>query len=365
MWHNHFATSNATIRSLFRMYRQNQIFREHGNGKFAPFLEKTIKDPAMLLWLNANDNRNTHPNENLSRELMELFTLGIGNYTEKDVKEAARALAGWTTSDQIMTQQMDPFSDSYEDRMKIELSWRDDFFKTILGKTGILHGDDLLKIVSEHPATAKRLAWRVCDELFGEKVVSEKALAELGEGLSKNGLDMNWAFETVLKSELFFSDSNLKSRIAPPETYVLGSLIALNTHTRPASTLALSNIFTALGRSLFEPPNVGGWDGGRLWLNARTMVARSNFVHAVVGNGLNRNALPPNFDEIVDSFEENKSTESVVGQLGELLLGLDRKSKDDQAMITAVCEEVEKQPAKTKWAQATRLMLNSNSAQLC
>ena len=97
MWHNHFATSNRAIQNLFRMYRQNQIFREHGNGKFATLLEKTIKDPAMLLWLNANDNRKAHPNENLSRELMELFTLGIGNYTEKDVKEAARALAGWTT----------------------------------------------------------------------------------------------------------------------------------------------------------------------------------------------------------------------------------------------------------------------------
>jgi len=132
-----------------------------------------------------------------------------------------------------------------------------------------------------------------------------------------------------------------------------------------ASTLALSNVFTSLGRSLFQPPNVGGWDGGRLWLNARTMVARSNFVHAAIGNGLNRNALPPNIDGIVDSFEENTSVQSVVGQLGELLVGLDRNAKDDQAMIATVTKEVEKHSTKGRWVHAVRLILNSNTAQLC
>ena len=364
MWHNHFATSNRTIQNLFRMYRQNQIFRELGNGKFAALLEKTIKDPTMLLWLNANDNRKSHPNENLSRELMELFTLGLGNYSEKDVKEAARALAGWTTSDSTMNQE-DPFSDSYEDKMQVRSYWQDKFFKTILGKKGIWDGDDVLRIVLEHSATSKRLAWRVCDELFGENIVSEEALDELAKGLRERDLDLSWAFETVLKSELFFSKANLKARIAPPETYVLGCLIALNTQKHPASTLALSNMFTSLGRSLFEPPNVGGWDGGRLWLNARTIVARSNFVHAAVGNGLNRNAKPPNFDEIVESFEDNQSTESVIVQLAELLLGLDRESSEDQSIVAAVAKEVESQPIKSRWAHASRLMLNSNSAQLC
>ena len=365
MWHNHFATSNRTIQNLFRMYRQNQIFRELGNGKFAPLLEKTIKDPTMLLWLNANENRKSHPNENLSRELMELFTLGLGNYTEKDVKEAARALAGWTISDSTMNQTEDPFSDSYEDKMQVRSYWQDNFFKTILGKKGIWNGDDVLRIVQEHPATSRRLAWRVCDELFGENVVPEEALTELATGLKEHDLDLSWAFETVLKSELFFSKANLKSRIAPPETYVLGCLIGLNTQKRPASTLALANIFASLGRSLFEPPNVGGWDGGRLWLNSRTIVARSNFVHAAVGNGLNRNATPPNFDEIIETFDDNKSIESVVVQMAELLLGLDRDSKEDQAMIAAVTKEVESKPIKSRWAHASRLMLNSNSAQLC
>lgn len=365
MWHNHFATSNRTIQNPIRMYRQNQIFRENGQGQFGKLLDKVIKDPTMLLWLNANDNRRTHPNENLGRELLELFSLGVGNYTERDVKEAARALAGWTANETMQPAEEDPFSDSSKDTMRVRAQWQDPFQKTILGKTGIWHGDDLLKIVLEHPATSKRLAWRVCDELFGESVVSDEALAELASGLAENDLDMQWAFKTVLNSELFFSGSNLKSRIAPPETFVLGCLIALNTETRPASTLALTDILTLLGRSLFQPPNVGGWDGGRLWLNARTVVARSNFVHNVVHNGMNRLASPPEFDGIVESFKDNSDIESVVCQLSELLLGLDRNSEGGQALILAATQQAEKHQIKNRWAFASQLLLNSSSAQLC
>ncbi len=364
MWHNHFATSNRSIQNPFRMYRQNLIFRENGIGKFSTLLDKAIKDPTMLLWLNANDNRRLHPNENLGRELLELFSLGVGNYSENDVKEAARALAGWTAN--TMSQPpSNPFSETYKDTMKVRPEWHDPFDKTILGKTGTWDGDDLLKIVLEHPATSKRLAWRICDELFGEQVVSEEALTELADGLVEHELDIQWACETILNSELFFSKANLKSRIAPPETFVLGSLIALNTQSRPASTLALSNVMTSLGRSLFEPPNVGGWDGGRLWLNARTLVARSNFVHAVVHNGMNRNAIPPDFGQIVDEFEDKADVESVVGQLGELLLGLDRNADADRALIVSATKEVESKSSDNRWSFAANLLLNSGSAQLC
>ena len=364
MWHNHFATSNQTIQNLFRMYRQNQLFRELGTSKFATLLHKVVKDPTMLVWLNANDNRQGHPNENLGRELLELFSLGVGNYTERDVKEAARALAGWTVDD-AMQQSNDPFTDSVKDEMRIRHFWRDRFEKTILGKTGNWDGDDVLRIVLEHPATSKRLAWRICDEFFGEGVVSDDAMTALANGLTKNDLDIQWGFETVFNSELFYSNSNLKTKIAPPETFVLGSLIALDTNAQPASTLALTNILTSLGRSLFQPPNVGGWDGGRLWLNARTLVARSNFIHNVIHNGLNRNASAPDFAAIVNSFDNNLDVESVVGQLGELLLGLDVDSKTDQAMIAAAVSETSKQTNENKWAFASHLLLSSGSAHLC
>ena len=327
------------------MYRQNGIFRENGQGKFGALLEKAIKDPAMLVWLNANDNRQGRPNENLGRELLELFTLGVGNYTERDVKEAARALAGWTVNEMVEPSD-EPLSDLDKDTLMIRQYWRDRFEKTILGKTGDWDGDDLMKIALKHPATSKRLAWRVCDEFFGENVVTDEALTELATGLANNDLDMSWAYRTVLNSELFFSQSNLKSKIAPPETFVLGCLIALNTESRPASTLALVNVFTSLGRSLFDPPNVGGWDGGRIWLNVRTLVSRSNFIHSVVENGVNRKSIPPDFEGIVESFEDHSDVESVVCQLSELLLGLDRKDESDRELIDTATREAKSEPLK-------------------
>ena len=364
MWHNHFATSNATIQNLFRMYRQNQLFREHGIGKFKTLFDKVIKDPAMLVWLNANDNRQGHPNENLGRELLELFSLGEGNYTEDDVKEAARSLAGWTVNDMV-TMTEDPIDDPPTDTVMIRDYWQDPFYKTVLGKTGNWDGDDLLKIVLEHPATSKRLAWRICDELFGENVVSNDAIIELAAGMAERKLDLSWAFNTVLNSQLFFSNANLKSRIAPPETFVLGALIAMETASRPASTLALADVFTSLGRSLFQPPNVGGWDGGRVWLNARTLVARSNFVDAVIRNGMNRNAQSPDFNSIVDSFDNNQDVESVAIQFVELLLGLDRDSETGKTIARNAAANASNLSPENRWAATVNLLLNSSSAHLC
>ena len=363
MWHNHFATSNRTLLNPFRMYRQNRIFREHGMGRFRELLIKTVKDPAMLIWLNANDNRREHPNENLGRELLELFSLGIGNYTENDVKEAARALAGWSASRSVSPPD-DPFATDDDDTLVIRNHYQDKFHKTILGKTGDWDGNDLLDIVLEHPATAKRLAWRICDELFGESVVSEGALDELATGLKENELNLEWAYKKVLNSHLFFANKNLKSRIAPPETFVLGSLIAMETRKCPASTLALANVFSALGRSLFQPPNVGGWDGGRTWLNGRTLVARSNFVHSLIQDGLNRFSKPPNLAAIVNTFEAPTDSDKVV-QLGELLLGLDKNSESDREMLSAVAAEGMRFSSDSRWPMVATLLLNSASAHLC
>src|SRR5580704_8834990 len=167
MWHNHFATSNLKVDDLAAMRRQNDLFRGLGPGPFAKLLNAVARDPALLVWLDAPANRKGHPNENLARELMELFTLGIGNYTEVDVKEAARALTGWKVA-------QGPIHDQESFRY-----WdqdHDDGEKTILGKTGRWTGDDLVKILLEHPATAKRLAWRICEWLMGEKAFDNAAI---------------------------------------------------------------------------------------------------------------------------------------------------------------------------------------------
>src|SRR5262249_49884660 len=138
LWHNHFATSNAKVNSPRAMRRQNETLRKHARAPFAKLLDAALRDPALLVWLHAPSNRKGQPNENLARELMELFTLGIGHYSEKDVKEAARALTGWTTKD-------DAFHE--DDRN------HDPGEKVILGHKGRWKGGDLLRLAREHPAT--------------------------------------------------------------------------------------------------------------------------------------------------------------------------------------------------------------------
>ncbi len=191
MWHNHFATSNAKVDDLAAMRRQNEQFRVLGRKPFGELLTAVVRDPAMLIWLDASANRKEHPNENLGRELMELFTLGLGPYIENDVKDAARALTGWTVED---------------GEFRDVAARHDDGDKTILGKKGAWRGDDLLRLLLDHPATARRLAERIGEQFLGEGVLDAAGLDALAEGLRQNDLRIGWAVETVLRSRTFFAD---------------------------------------------------------------------------------------------------------------------------------------------------------------
>jgi Protein of unknown function (DUF1800) len=275
LWHNHFATSNARVGYPTAMWRQNDLFRRHGRGPFGELLRAVVHDPALLLWLDAPVNRRGNPNENLARELMELFTLGLGPYSEQDVKEAARALTGW---------------DVVHDRFRESVSEHDPGAKTILGQTGRWTGDDLVRILLDHPATAQRLAWRLCEMLMGEGAVDEAALDALADGLRAHDLDIGWGVETVLRSQAFFDAGNLGNRVLGPVEYVVGSARALEYLDPPPSGLLLAEWTARLGQDLFYPPNVGGWPGGRHWLSPRAIIGRANYAAALVEGGLSRPA---------------------------------------------------------------------------
>jgi uncharacterized protein (DUF1800 family) len=266
LWHNHFATSNRKVEDLAAMRRQNDLFRAKGRGPFGDLLTAVVKDPALLLYLDAPANRKGHPNENLARELMELFTLGFGNYSEKDVKEAARALTGWGVED-------DAFAE--------EPARHDAGEKTILGRTGKFKGDDIVRMLLEHPATARRLAFRVTELLLGENVPTSAALDALADGLRARKLDIGWAVETVLRSRAFFAEANLRRRVLAPAEYVVGAARALELADAAAS-LPLADWLARMGQDLFYPPNVGGWPGGRHWLSTQTLMARVRFAFRLV-----------------------------------------------------------------------------------
>ncbi|HEX7378070.1 MAG TPA: DUF1800 domain-containing protein [Pirellulales bacterium] len=277
VWHNHFATSYRKVQDVALMRRQNDLFRQSARAPFAELLKHVVKDPALLIWLDADSNRREHANENLGRELMELFTLGVGNYGEADVKEAARALTGWTVKNR---------------EFRDVPAYHDDGDKTVLDRQGKLRGDDLLSLLLERPATSMRLARRVCELLMGERVVDEAALAELAAGLREHELNISWAVETVLRSAAFFDVKNIGNRVLGPAEYIVGAVRALQLFNPPPSTIVLAEWMAALGQDLFEPPNVFGWAGGRSWLNTRSIVARSNFAQRLAEGALQSGAAP-------------------------------------------------------------------------
>src|SRR6516164_7683954 len=162
-WHNHFATSIVKVYAAQPMFRQNCLLRIHALGKFGPFLQAISKDPAMLVWLDSNSNVKGKPNENYARELMELFSLGVGHYTETDIREAARAFTGWRTDGE---------------RLLFDARWHDGGSKTVLGKTGNWDGVDVVRIVLEQPAAARLLVRKLYRFLVSEMAYPSDSLLE-------------------------------------------------------------------------------------------------------------------------------------------------------------------------------------------
>jgi hypothetical protein len=306
VWHNHFATSNDKVNDVQAMRRQNDLFRKHGRGPFGKLLEAVVKDPALMIWLDAPANRKGKPNENLGRELMELFTLGVGHYTESDVKEAARALTG-------LRVKFGAFHEWPADH--------DDGDKTILGKKGRWKGDDLVRLLLEHPATSRRFAWRLCEWLMGEKAVDNTAIDTLAAGLRRHDLDIGWAVETVLRSRAFFAASNLGNQVLGPVEFLVGVPRALECFDPPPSSLVLGEWSARLGQDLFYPPNVGGWGGGRAWLTTQAIIGRANYAAALVEGRLW--ARPVLFDGIAlaGRYRRGRDLDDVLTFCAELLTG--------------------------------------------
>jgi len=318
LWHNHFATSNLKVADLQLMKRQNEMLRKFAFARFGELLKSMVRDPALLNWLDAPQNRKGHPNENLARELMELFTLGIGHYTEDDVKEAARALTGWTVR---------------QGEFRELPTAHDDGEKELLGRSGKWTGDDLVNILLDQPATARRLAWRLTNEFFGEGIVGDSALDELADGLRKNNLDIRWAVEMILRSELFFSKPNIGSRVCDPVSLLMGRLVALECWRWSPSTLVLAEWVSRMGQDLFYPPNVGGWTGGRGWLSTRTIIARTNCMAALVAGSLNTPTRPPELDQLVVKYLGQHDAAERTNFLSRLLYGQELASNESPTFV--------------------------------
>jgi hypothetical protein len=273
-WHNHFATSLVKVQNPALLFQQNCLLREHALGRFGPLLQAISRDGAMLVWLDSNSNVKGKPNENFARELMELFSLGVGNYTEKDVREAARAFTGWRTDGRGFV-----FDPRYHDTSP----------KTFLGKTGNWDGGDVVRIVLEQPAAARFLTRKLYQHFVNETVTPPDSLLEpLCESFRKSDYDIAALVRTILASRHFYSGHAFRQRVKAPVEFALGAVQAVyhryredepEYHSLPQQMLVSS--LGALGQSLFAPPNVKGWPGGKAWLNTATLLERANLGESV------------------------------------------------------------------------------------
>lgn len=261
-WHNHFATSNLKVRSAARMDAQQTLIRKHALGRFDELFRGMARDVAMLMWLDTNANRKRHPNENFAREVMELFSLGVGNYSETDIKEAARSFTGWHIRN----------GEFWFNKVQ-----HDPGVKSVLGQKGNFKGDDILEICLKQKSCPRFLASKLLKTLVQPQPESADIDA-LAARIRHHKFSMAPVLQELLSSNLFYAAESRRALIKSPVELVVGTLKSLE--VRP-NLGACVQLMSDLGQNLYEPPTVKGWEGGRLWINSATMLQRANFAAEV------------------------------------------------------------------------------------
>jgi uncharacterized protein (DUF1800 family) len=265
-WHNHFVSAQPKVRFTRLMYRQNATLRLYALGNFGALLHAIARDPAMVLYLDSVQSRKGSPNENFAREVMELFTLGEGHYSEQDVKEAARAFTGWGLDRETGAFKFRPFL-------------HDDGVKTVLGKSGQLDGDAVLDILLARPETAEFIVAKLWRE-FVSPDPEPVAVARIARRFRESNYDIAIALRELFLSDAFYAPENRGVLVKSPVELVVGTLRQLD--LAPGEALPFAVAAAGMGQNLMSPPNVKGWPGGETWINTTTLLARKHYLDRVV-----------------------------------------------------------------------------------
>lgn len=253
-WHGHFACRS---RAGYLANNQLNTIRKHGLGNFKDLVTAIAMDASMIKYLNNDKNKKNKPNENFARELMELFTIGIGNYTEQDVKEAARAFTGWSSNKQGV----------YELKKR-----RHDFGKkTFMDKTGSFNGNHIIDVILEKKETAYFITKKVFRYFVNEQI-DESVISELAEKFYRSEYDIEQLMRAIFESDWFYDIKNIGTKIKSPTEFTVGIFRHMN--GTPREPKALLKVQKALGQSLFNPPNVAGWRVGKYWIDNSTLMLR-------------------------------------------------------------------------------------------
>jgi uncharacterized protein (DUF1800 family) len=273
-WHGHFATSVEKVKDGYWRWQQNETIRRHALGNFTTLTKEMSRDPAMMIYLDLPPSRREHPNENWARELMELFTVGIGNYTEQDVREAARAFTGYRLD--LVTQ-----------RFWFAPNQHDAGPKTFLGQSGNFNGDDIIDILAKQPACAHFIARKLC-RFFIEDEPSEQLIDAVADRLRVHDLEMKPVLHEIFSWADFYSNRVMRAQIKSPTQFIVQTCKLLRCDL-PTPRVA-QNAMRQMGQILFAPPNVKGWDGGKSWISTSTLLFRNNFANYLINGDA---ILPP------------------------------------------------------------------------
>ena len=265
-WHNHFATSTQLA---YLMQVQNNTLRKNALGKFDKLLHAISTDPAMIIYLNNQQNKKDAPNENFAREVMELFTLGEGNlYTEKDIKEAARAFTGWTVNKR--------------GKFEFVAKEHDDGEKEFMGMKGNFNGQDIINILHSKKQTARYVTYKIYKEFVNDDV-DETIVAQLTDQFFESGYDIGKLMKTIFTADWFYEEKNVGTHIASPVELLTRYKRLLNIGFKDDKAQLV--VQKVLGQVLFFPPNVAGWPGGKNWVDSSTLTLRMYIPTRIVQEG--------------------------------------------------------------------------------
>ena len=285
-WHNHFATSQQKVRFTPLMYQQHVMLRRNALGNFGTMLREVARDPAMLIYLDGANSRKEQPNENFGREVMELFTLGEGHYTEKDIKEVARAFTGWSV-------------DRDTGQFMFRRGIHDYGNKSVLGKTGNFDGDQVIDILLKKPETAQFLTRKLWKEFISPLVgnpADDAQVARLADGFRDSGYNIAKLMRAMLTSDAFYALDNRAALIKSPVEFVVGTMKQFDIDTPNLRPFVIASAL--LGQNVFSPPNVKGWPGGEAWINSATLLGRKQLIDRLFRNEDRMEMAFRNMDEM-------------------------------------------------------------------
>jgi len=265
-WHGHFATSGQKVRHAYKLWRQNELLRQHGLGNFADLIKAISRDPAMMIWLDTVQSKRERPNENFAREVMELFTLGEGNYTESDVKEAARAFTGY---------RIDKDNQSF----RFAPAQFDSGLKSFMEKTGSWNGDQIIDMIVDRPQCARFIAGKIW-KFFAYETSDGKLVDALASELRNVQYDIRPFMKQVFSAQEFYGTEALNSQIKSPVQFFVQAFRTMPIALPESSVIVFA--FRQMGQVPFYPPSVKGWDGGKSWINTSTLAFRYKLARQLV-----------------------------------------------------------------------------------